>query len=32
MSAREHGLKPIYSNDQHLLAAAKQLNVKAMGV
>jgi uncharacterized protein len=32
VSAREHGLETIYSNDRHLLAAAKHLNVKASGV
>jgi predicted nucleic acid-binding protein len=32
VSAREHGLKKIYSNDRHLLAVAKHLNVEASSV
>ena len=32
VSAREHGIKEIYSTDRHLIAAAKHFGVKAMGV
>jgi uncharacterized protein len=32
VSAREHGLKIIYSNDRHLRSAAKFLHVKAKSV
>ena len=32
VSAREHDLKIVYSNDHHLLAAAKHLDIKAIGV
>ena len=32
VSAREHGIGEIYSNDRHLLAAAKYFHVKAMNL